>query len=182
MFAFDLWLYETGLKSQQNKPGKNQIKQNFSIRSTTMSPSRGCRFHRPSASSRAFAKPRWIKKSHCQKSALNGKCFRILIPSVPSLHANWSKIPNPKTEFPQLKRLKWKEILLILIIKVLIGHRVKHKMNLTFYVIINKGFELGRDVEVGRQISPVNVKKAWPQGQAFLPGAIFRESKQTRVI
>jgi hypothetical protein len=38
LLAFELQLYETGPKSQQNKPGKNQISQNFSIVSTTQHP------------------------------------------------------------------------------------------------------------------------------------------------
>jgi hypothetical protein len=45
------------------------------------------------------------------------------------------------------------------IIKVPIDPRVKHKMNLTFYVIKTKGLEFGLDMEAGCRLSSVEKKK-----------------------
>ena len=59
-------------------------------------------------------------------------------------------------------------------IKVPIIHRVKYKLNLTFYVIKNKGLECGLEEEA-KMGSPAKTKKPDHKGQAFLPGVIFRE-------
>jgi hypothetical protein len=95
-------LYETGLKSQQNKPGKNQISRNFSISSGNI-PLNGSG---NSAPSKIFSQPK--------QQYLRG--------------------------------------LVVFIIKVPINPRVKHKMNLTFYVIKTKGPEFGLDTEAGDRL------------------------------
>ncbi len=45
-----------------------------------------------------------------------------------------------------------------------------------------KGLEFGRDIEVGAGFRSKSKKKPDHNVRLFLPGAIFRESKQTRVI
>jgi hypothetical protein len=97
-------LYETELKSQQNKPGKNQIRRNFSILSAIMLPKGSYDFPRPRASSQTF---------------------------------------------PSAEKRQYSRGLAGFIIKVPINPGVKHKMNLTFYVIKTKGPEFGLDTEAG---------------------------------
>jgi hypothetical protein len=100
-------LYETGLKSQQNKPSNNQIRLIFSILWEIHGPTGIPVYPDFQLSSRTIFSSAEPRENYFPISTENG-CLGDIPYPVPNPHVSWTKTPNPKAEFSLLKRLIFK--------------------------------------------------------------------------